>query len=241
MDMDWTTIQKSTMFEAGKLLNKLFSDVKAQIVPGVNLDEVDTYVSAFLRLNDARSALRMLGFPGYMSYAIDTEVIQQPAMGRIIKEDNLISLDMTMYYKGFFVDKAVSFVVPPAHYTKRYLVTSVEACLKSGIAAVRPNVQTSWVGGAIQGQANYLRMKVCRELYGHTIGENHHMKPLIPNFDNGSDEVIKEDTFVAVEPIIFYDHYKLNFDKVGVKSQTLCAHAEETVYVGKDGVEMVTC
>jgi len=228
------------MFQAGKILRQLFVEVKERIIPGANLSDVDDFVKSYINDYKAKSALRMLGFPGYMSYSIDNEVIQHEANNRIVKEDQLMSIDMTMYYEGFFVDKAESFVIPPAHYVKRYLVTAVNNCLQSGISVVRAGVVTSFIGSVIEAQANYMRVKVSREFYGHGIGENHHQKPLIPNFNNGSDEKVRNDTFIAVEPIVYYDYNRTWHKDLKVFSDKLCAHAEDTVYVKKDGAEVVT-
>ena len=151
-----------------------------------------------------------------------------------------MSLDMTLYYKGFFVDKAVSFVLEPQHYAKKYLVTAAQACLSSAVMSIHPGVTTSQIGAMIQAQASLLKVRPCRELSGHTIGESHHMLPLIPNLDNGAQDVIKVGDFVAIEPIVFYNYYILEHRGYEVTADELSAHVEDTVLVTDKGAEVIT-
>jgi methionyl aminopeptidase len=234
------TIREEIMFEAGLILRSVFNKTASLLNAGTNLAEVDSFVFSMIKDAGARSALAMMGFPGQMSFAINTEVIQIPHKGRILQAGDLISLDMTLFYKGFFVDKAISLVVEPKHYIKRYLVTAVNSCLNTGIKSLKSGMRISEIGRIIESQATALKVKIGKEFFGHTIGESHHMKPLIPNIFNNNFDILTPYTFITIEPIVFYDYYTINYNGFEIHSNVLSAHAEETLYVGKDKVEVIT-
>lgn len=235
-----TTTKDEVMREAGLILRHIFDSVIQTLRPGVNLDDIDNFVGNMLRSAGARSALKMMGFPSNMSFAVDEQVMQATPSGRLVRCGDIISIDMTIYYEGLFVDKATTLVVEPAHYIKRYLANAVKSCLTSAVKGVRPGMRCSEVGHIIESQAKVLRMRVGKEFYGHTIGESHHMKPLIPNFNDMSESIIRKGHYIAIEPIIFYDTYFLTRSKFEVKSNVLSAHAEDTIYVGSQGAEVIT-
>jgi methionyl aminopeptidase len=234
------TIKEQIMREAGAKLHLIFSQIRPHVVPGIRLSTIDKDVGGLLKYHGARSALKMVGFPGNMAISVNKQVIQGTPDSTLLREGDLVSLDMTLYYNGFFVDKAVSFVLEPQHYEKKYLVTAVQACLSSAIMSLHPGVTTGQIGAVIQAQASLLKVRPCRELSGHSIGESHHMLPLIPNLDDGSQDIIKAGDFVAIEPIVFYNYYILEHRGFEVTADELSAHAEETVLITDKGAEVIT-
>jgi methionyl aminopeptidase len=234
------TIKEETMREAGAKLRSIFSSIIPTLIPGTRLSNVDDDVAGLLKYWRARSALRMLGFPGNIAISINTEVIQGVPDDRLLAAGDLVSLDMTLYYKGFFVDKAVSLVIEPRHYVKRYLADAAHRCLNTAIAGIRPGIKSGEIGALISAQAGALKVRVSKEFFGHAIGESHHMKPLIPNFDDKSANLIKQGDFIALEPIVFYNYYVLRHKGFHVEADELSAHAEDTVLVTETGAEVIT-
>ena len=235
-----TTMKEQIMREAGAKLKEIFELILPDLRPGVVLHDVDERVASLLKSMEARSALKMLGFPGNISISINEQVVQGIPDNRIISQGDLISLDMTLFYKGFFVDKALSIVIDPKHYIKNYLVHASASCLKSGIINTKAGVTTSKIGSAIEAQARALRVRIGKEFSGHGIGESHHMKPIIPNFNNLGNDVINNKDFITIEPVVFYDLYALQTHGYEITANTLSAHFEETVLVTETGAEVIT-
>jgi methionyl aminopeptidase len=233
-------IKEEIMREAGAKLHLIFSHILPTLIAGTRLSSVDDDVGGLLKYFGARSALKMVGFPGNIAISINNEVIQGVPDSRHIHAGDLVTLDMTLYYKGFFVDKAESVVIDPQHYIKKYLVSAAKKCFEAALANIRPGVTTGQIGSMIATQASFLRVKPCRELCGHYIGESHHMKPLVPNVDDGSQDVVKEGDFLAIEPIVFYNYYVLKHKGFEVTADELSAQVEDTIIDTRDGAEVIT-
>jgi methionyl aminopeptidase len=233
-------IKEQIMREAGRKLALIFSHVLPGLTEGLTLRSVDDQVGSLLKSYGARSALKMVGFPGNIAISIDKEVIQGKPDNRKLQPGDLVSLDMTLYYSGFFVDKAVSVVLYPQHYIKKYLVNAAYKCLETAINNMRPGIKTGEIGALIEAQASALKVRVSKEFYGHSIGESHHMKPLLPNFNDGSQDLIRKGDFLAVEPIVFYNHYTLEHRGMDVRADELSAQFEDTVIVTDTGAEVIT-
>jgi methionyl aminopeptidase len=234
------TIKEEIMREAGLILRQIFLIIVPQLVEGKVLSEIDSEVSDLLKQFKARSALKMLGFPANLAISLNKQVIQGIPDSRKLMAGDLVSVDMTLYYKGFFVDKAISLVLDPQHYIKRYVVKASRRCLEAALLSIRPGIMAGEIGAVMENQAAVLKVKVCKELFGHTIGESHHMKPLIPNYNNGSGAILRLGDFIAVEPIIFYDYYILEHKGFETNANQLSAHTEETILITKNGGEIIS-
>ena len=102
------TIKEQVMREAGLLLKNIFDQIISQICPGLTLKLLEDKTNELLKYYNAKSGLRLQGFPTSLAVSLNEEVIQGIPNDRVISEGDLISLDMTLYYKGFFIDKAVN-------------------------------------------------------------------------------------------------------------------------------------
>jgi methionyl aminopeptidase len=235
-----TNQKHEIMREAGGILRDTFSFIMARCSKGKELRELDFDVGVFLAERKAVSSLKLYGFEGNISTSLNYEVVQGIPDDRVLSEGDLVSIDLSIYYKGYFVDKARSFIIPPAHYIKKYLVSSVNKCL-SVSSYVRAGMSTGEVGHFIESIARQQRVHIGKEFSGHTIGEEPHMKPLIPNWADGSSSIIEEGTYIAIEPIIFYeDFYRLTHRGHLVSADKLSAHAEDTFLVTEGGLEAIT-
>jgi len=242
------TTKEEVMREAGYILNTIFSVVISHIKPGLELKTIDTIVNDLLRDNKAKSGLKLQGFPANIAISLNEEVIQGIPDNRVISEGDLISLDMTLYYKGFFVDKAVSLTVDPSHYVRRYLITAVKKCFDSALIHLDSQIKRlgripAWsIGKVIEQQAHVLGVATTAKLAGHGIGEGPHLPPVIPNVYNPKfDGILLPDMFITIEPIVFYGRTsKMKFDEFTVNSQHLSAHWEDTIALSKNGAEVIT-
>lgn len=228
------------MREAGGIIRQIFSLIMPKVSVGLELSKIDEETERLLKNFGARSALKMLGFPANISISLNEQVIQGLPEGRIFSSGDLVSLDLTVYYKGYFVDKAVSFVLDPKHYVKRYIVGASKKCFEAALVWARPYTKPEHIGAVIEQQALSLKVRPCKEFFGHAIGESHHMKPLIPNYAMQSDDILREGDFITIEPIVFYDRYTLVHNGFDVYADQLSAHTEETILITERGPEVIT-
>jgi len=229
------------MREAGSILREIFSFSKKMVYDGYSFSEIDSEIGKALKLYGAKSGLLLQGFPGNMSYSIDYEVIQGLPDNRKAQIGDLVSLDMTLYYGGFFVDKATTFLIPPATYEKHYLVSSINKCLSHAIQNISEEITLGQFGRIIDTYVRGLGLRIAYQFSGHMIGEQPHMEPLILNFDDGSNAKVPKDSYLCIEPVIMYDNYTIEYaGETTVKANVLSAHAEETVYLSSGRVEVIT-
>jgi methionyl aminopeptidase len=232
------------MQEAGAKIKDLFDFVLSELKVGVSIEELDLEVGNLIEKNGCKSALKMTGFPSFMSFSFNTEVVQGLPAGKTVSAGDLISIDTTLSYKGIFVDKAISVVIPPAHFEKEYIVSAVNQCFAGALEATRPGATTKELGLAIQRQSEFLKVIPCKELCGHGIGVEYHMPPQILNYyrEAEPDIYLKEGQFICLEPIVFYgSSYTLDSNKHTFFSKCLSAHREETIMVTETGAEILTC
>jgi methionyl aminopeptidase len=237
-----TKIKYELMKEAGSILRDAFGLVFYYLIPGVNLEKIDREIGSFLSSKWAVSAQKLIGFPFNVCISVNHEVIQGYP-NKILSEEDIVSVDMTLLYKGVYVDKARTVTMPSADKEKQKLSSVVSQALFDTIPFITPTTPIGDIGrrisNSVEGNAPF---NTCHYFHGHGIGDRMHENPMIPNYDNGSMEVLGSGKFVTVEPIIYARPFRrLFFDhQWTITSDELSAHAEETVYITNDGVEVIT-
>lgn len=229
------------MREAGSILREAFSLIFYNIEVGANLEDIDLEVGHYLASYKAVSGLRVVGFPYNMCASLDYEVIQGYP-NRVLQKDQIVSIDMSILYKGVYVDKAKSISMPEASPLKVDLTDRVNGILPAIKPHLRAGIRTGYVGELISGTLTGTSYCTCRYLGGHGIGDDLHENPKIPNYDDGSEDILCEGQFITIEPIIYgYPLRCLSFeDKWTITADELSAHAEDTIYIGKDFIEVLT-
>jgi methionyl aminopeptidase len=159
----------------------------------------------------------------------------------IIKEGDLITFDVAIKYKGYYVDKAISFGIEPLNYDSFYLIHSLKLCVERALEVIRPGCYVSSIGGMIERTALAQGLYVGKNFYGHGIGIYKHESPAIPNFNNRDKFVLKPNMVITIEPVLFFSLPLLFYpNNYTISSDTLSVHAEETVFILEDGMEVVT-
>jgi methionyl aminopeptidase len=229
------------MREAGGILRDAFGLIFCRLVPGVNLEHVDREVERYLSSRRALSGLKLIGFPYNISASLDHEVIQGYP-NRILQEGQIVSIDMSILYKGVYVDKAKSIAMPLASPLKKQLANTVNHILPNIEAHLKSGVRLGAVGHLISSSLSDTVFSSCKHLCGHGIGDELHQEPVVPNYDDGSKELLKEGQFITIEPVIYgYPLRRLFYEhEWTITSDEISAHAEDTVYITKKGIEVLT-
>jgi methionyl aminopeptidase len=227
--------------EAGLVLRYIFQELFKKVVIGSTLLEIDSEAGRLLQEAGAKSGTRLLGFPGNLFLSINQEVMGGLPRKYILKEGDLLSLDMTLYYKGVYVDKALTIGLEPLHFTTRYLLSALNMCFTNVSKLLKNGVDTNYIGSGVELIASRLKMVPGKDFFGHGIGLNAHEPPFIPNFADKSTYILKTGDVITLEPVIFYQQYYLTYpNKYTVEASCLSAHQEDTFLITDNGAEVLT-
>ena len=212
--------------------------LKEHAKPGVKTIEIDRLCQAECeRLGVRAASFGYHGYPGHLCISLNQTVIHGIPSERVIKSDDLVSLDLVIERDGIYVDSTISFVAGgnPNPIQKKLMEVCCR-CLEAGIKAARPGNRIGDVGFAIQQVVESAGFSVIREFVGHGVGRAMHEDPQIPNFGRpGTGHLIKPGMTLAIEPMIAQGHWDVEVDHDGwtanMRDGKLSCHCEHTVVV----------
>lgn len=245
------------MREAGRIVAIAHEEMRKAIRPGVSTLELDTIAEKVLRDHGAKPAF--LGypkanspdFPATITASINHELVHGiPSKDRVLKEGDIISLDVGCHYQDFVGDAARTWGVGEIAPSVQRLVDVTREALYEAIAASKAGNRVSDVARATENHAARHGYSVAREYTGHGVGRNMHEEPQVPNWwprkkRKGLDEldvVLEPGMTFAIEPMVIAGRNNLKELKdkwtVVTKDKSLCAHWEHTIAV-TDGEPMI--
>jgi methionyl aminopeptidase len=235
------------MRRAGRLAAQLLEHLGKLVRPGISTQELNDAAEKWTQEQGASSA--PLGYKGYPKSICTSvnEVICHgiPRPDEILKDGDIINIDVTPVVDGFHGDTSKTFFVGNPSPTARKLVEVTEECLKRGINAVKPGGRIGDIGAAIQEYAESHGFSVVRNFVGHGIGREFHVPPQIPHFGTkGKGKKIRPGMVFTIEPMINEGTWEAellsdNWTAL-TKDRKLSAQFEHTIAVTKDGVEILT-
>ena len=235
------------MRKAGEMTGRALKYVQTLIKPGISTMYLDKKVKKYIiDMGGEPNFLDYEGYPGSICASVNDVVVHGiPSEDIILKEGDIISVDLGVCYKGFNGDAARTFPVGNISPDKQKLINVTKQCFYEGLSQVKVGNHIGDVGNAIQTYAENHGFSVVRELVGHGIGRSLHMEPQIPNYGTkGTLEVIEENTALAIEPMINMGKKNIYVKRDGwtvcTKDGLPSAHYENTVLVTKSGVEILT-
>ncbi len=243
-----TPAELEKMRVAGRMAAEVLDLIGEHVVPGVSTEELDRICHDHI-VNTQKAIPACLGYRGFPK-SICTSVNQVichgiPSEKKILKDGDIINIDVTVIYEGYFGDTSkMYFVGTPAPHAKR-LVEVTQECMYKGIELVRPGIRLGDIGHVIQQHAEKNYYSVVREYCGHGIGNVFHEDPQVLHYGKpGTGLELKEGMTFTIEPMINAGsrHTKLKNDgwTVETKDGRLSAQWEHTMAVTKDGVEILT-
>ena len=243
-----TSDELALMRISGKLLASVFEMLDTQNLDGLSTMKVNDLVDRFITVDlAARPASKgQYGFKYVLNCSINHVVCHGvPDAGEIIRDGDIINLDITLEKNGFIADSSKTYVVgnvPPA--TKR-LVRVAQEAMWHGIRQVRPGAYLGDIGCAIERHAKKNGYSVVREYCGHGIGREMHEEPQVMNFGKpGSGMKLREGMVFTIEPMINQGTRKVSTEEDGwtvvTNDRKLSAQFEHTVAVTASGVEVLT-
>jgi methionyl aminopeptidase len=234
------------MTEGGKILAKIMKELEKKVKPGITTKELDRLAEELvLSYGGKCSFKRYEKFPACLCTSINEEIVHSVPSDRILKEGNIISLDLGIFHKGFHTDMAVTLPIGKVSPEALRLIRVTKKALKRGIKKVRPGNTIGDIGNTIQRYVESQGFNVVRELCGHGIGRQLHEDPQILNYGKRhKGEEMKEDQVLCLEPMVIAGNWKLKKTEDGFGYKTadgfLSAHFEHTIAVTKDGARVLT-
>ena len=241
--------QIDCMRRSGALLFEVMNRLREAIVPGMSTAELDLYAEQLIRKHGAiPSSLHYEGYPNSICASVnDTVVHGIPSDQIILKEGDILSVDVTLLLDGWQADSAFTVGVGEISPEKRSLINVTEECFFKGARKALNGNKIGDIGHAVQTYAESFGYGVIRALTGHGIGRSMHEDPSVPNYGReGHGTRLRPGMTICIEPMICTGNYQVNVldDGWTVKTQdgSPCAHYEHTILINEEGLpELLTC
>ena len=245
-------IKKSTreiglMREAGRIVALAHQEVQKHIKPGISTLELDRIVEQVIRANGATPSFKGYnGFPGSICASINDVVVHGiPKATTILKDGDIIAIDIGACYKGYHGDSAWSYYVGKINPNDEKLMNVTKEALYKGLEQAKPGNRLGDISAAIGKYAKSFGYGVVEEFTGHGVGRNLHEDPAIPNYGiPNTGPLLQPGMTLAIEPMINAGTKKVKILSDGwttiTSDRKKSAHFEHTILITDDGCEILT-
>lgn len=234
------------MREAGRIVATVLDTLKKEIKPGITTGKLDVIAAKILKESGATASFKgYRGYPASICASVNEEVVHGIPGERVLKDGDLVAIDVGSVYNGFQGDSAITVSVGTVTKEAEALMEATRGALEAGIEASREGAHLGDVSAAIQMHAEERGYSVVREYVGHGIGRDMHEEPQIPNYGTpGQGPVLKRGMTLALEPMVnvggwrtkvLADHWT-----VVTADGSLSAHFEHTIAVTDGKAEILT-
>lgn len=234
------------MREAGRLSALALKVGGEAVVPGVTTAEIDRVIHDFIVKQGATpSFLNLYGFPASACISVNDELIHGIPGNRVIREGDIVSIDVGACLDGYHGDNAATFVAGTASEEAQKLLDVTKQSLYKGIEMATVGNRIGDISNAVQTYCEERGYSVVREFVGHGIGRSVHEDPEVPNFGAaGHGPRLVNGMCIAIEPMINAGTRFVSTDSNGwtvrTKDGKLSAHFEHTVAITDNGPIILT-
>ena len=239
--------QISAMIEAGRITGEALLVAREHVREGVSTKELDTLIRNHIEKCGAKpSFLGYCGFPGSACISINDEVIHGiPSEKKILREGDIVKIDVGAFYKGFHGDSARTIPVGKVSDEALKLIETTRNSFFCGVDALKVGNRMGDVGYAIQSCVEKEGFSVVKRYIGHGVGHELHESPDVPNYGTaGRGTRLCAGMTLAIEPMVNVgteEVYELADGwTVKTRDSSLSAHYENTVALTSDGVIITT-
>ena len=235
------------MRTAGRIVALAHQEVEKHIAPGVSTLELDQIAERVIRENGATPSFKGYGgFPGSICASINEVVIHGiPKATTILKDGDIIAIDIGACYKGYHGDSAWSYYVGKINPNDEKLMNVTKEALYKGLEQAKPGNRLGDISAAIGKYAKSYGYGVVEEFTGHGVGRNLHEDPAIPNYGiPNTGPLLQPGMTLAIEPMINAGTKKVKILSDGwttiTSDRKKSAHYEHTILITDDGCEILT-
>ncbi len=238
------------MSRASRIVAEVLEALRHQIKPGVTTEELDRFAEKFILEQGGRPA-----FKGYqvrdqvyrhtLCVSVNEAVVHGIPSGRVLKEGDIVGLDVGVVVDGYYGDAAITVPVGVITEQARRLLQVTEEALHKGIAQAVVGNRISDISHAVQAHAEAASFSVVTEFVGHGIGRKLHEEPQVPNYgEPGKGPRLKPGMTLAIEPMVNLGrpetaHLADGWTAV-TRDGSLSAHFEHTIVVTEAGPRILT-
>lgn len=242
-----TTRELKMMREAGKISQEALLKAGEAVRPGVSTLELDKIVrSTIEKAGAVPSFLGYGGFPGSACISVNQVVIHGiPSKKQILKEGDIVSIDVGAFYEGFHGDNAWTFPCGTIDAASQALLDATRESLFLAIEQARPGNRLGDIGSTVQQYVEARNYSVVREFVGHGVGAKLHEDPSVPNYGTpGRGVRLLPGMVIAIEPMVNMGRPEVEILGDGwttvTKDGKRSAHFEHTVAITPDGPVLLT-
>ncbi len=221
--------------------------IEESIKPGVSTLYLDKIAERYIKSKGGIPAFKgYKGYPATICASVNEEVVHGiPSQNKILKEGDIISIDVGVKYRGYYGDAARTFVVGDVSEEAKELIRVTRESLSIGISVAKKGARIGDIGEAIQSYVEAHGFSVVRDYAGHGIGRDLHEPPQVPNFGRrGTGPVLEEGMLLAIEPMVNAGGYEVEVLADGwtvvTKDRSLSAHFENTILVRREDALVLT-
>jgi methionyl aminopeptidase len=239
------------MRESSRIVGEVIKLIGTQIKPGVSTAQLDMMAEDYIRSCKAEPAFKGYGsdpknlFPATLCISVDSEVVHGIPGKRILRDGEIVSIDVGAKKNGFFGDGAFTFPVGEVSEEKKRLMRVTKESLDRAVEQAIEGNRIGDIAYAVQSYVESEGFSVVRDLVGHAVGRELHEDPQVPNYGKaGKGTVLKEGMTLAIEPMVNAGTYKVvtAADRWTIVTYDgkPSAHFEYTVVVRKNKAEVLT-
>lgn len=233
------------MREGGKMLSEIPNKLSEVVKPGITTNDLENLAQELIKQYDVEpSFLGYNNHPAVLCTSINEEIVHGIPSDRVLKDGDVLKIDVGIKHKGFHTDTATTVIVGKNDDPiKNKLLNVTKEALRIGISKAKAGNTLGDIGSAIQEYVESNGFNVVRDLVGHGIGRNLHEEPQVPNYGNlGEGMELKPGMTIAIEPMVVTGNWKVK-EKDGVfltKDKGLAAHFEHTIAITENGTLILT-
>jgi len=250
-----TTEEIETLREGGRRHARILHELKDMTVPGASSFDLEKKARELIKAAGGTAAFldytpegAPRPYPAALCFSVNDEVVHGIPNEKeyIVKEGDVITLDIGFVYEGLITDSAITVIAGKGTEESKTLVRVTREALEAGIKAVRPGRFIGDIGAAVADVAKTHNMSIAKGLSGHGVGYEVHEDPFVPNEGaRGTGEELVPGMVIAIEPMLTLGSNKVVFDTgdgytYRTKDGSLAAHFEHTVAVTEDGYIVLT-
>jgi len=232
--------------EIGRIVAAIRDELVQRAVPGVTTLELDNIAAELFEKEGAISAPKgEYDFPGYTCISVNEEVAHGIPSGRVIKEGDLVNIDVSGSKNGYFADTGISIVVGEGEEILTKICEVAKEAFEAGLKKAKTGSKINGMGKVVYQTAKNHGLTVIKNLTGHGIGRTIHEKPeYIYNYNETSDNgLLREGMVIAFEPFIStHDEevFQLDDGWTFVTEKSFVAQYEHTLIITKNGPVILT-
>lgn len=236
----------AVMREAGRIAAQVHEELRKAIRPGITTRELDALAERLIRQAGAIPTFKgYRGYPASICTSVNDEVVHGIPGDRVLREGDIVAIDLGVTYKGYVGDCAYTWPVGQVSPEVERLLQVTREALERAIAECRPGRRLGDIGYAVQSYVESHGFSVVREYCGHGIGANMHEDPQVPNYGRpGTGLVLRPGMVLAIEPMVNTGTWMTRVlpDQWTVVTADggYSAHFEHTVAITDHGPEILT-